>query len=96
MQSRALSVLGVYRSSFSRTENFPPVSASRSVQPMPDNEGSILKEMELRSQQKLLACIRSLPAEDRAVFEKWYADNQKTVPPSDWPGFNRYFPDGLK
>jgi len=63
---------------------------------MPDDGELILKEMELRSQQKLLACIRSLPAEDRAAFEKWYAENQITVPPSDWPGFNKYFPDGLK
>ena len=63
---------------------------------MPDNEGSILKEMELRKQQKLLVYIKSLPAEDRAAFEKWYAENQITVPPSDWPGLKKYFPDGLK
>jgi hypothetical protein len=63
---------------------------------MPDNEGSILKEMELRRQQKILTCIKSLPAEERAVFDKWYAEAQLMTPTSDWPGFQKYFPDGLK
>ncbi len=56
-----------------------------------------LEEIELlRQQGQLLARIKSLPMEERAAFEKWYAENQRTVPTVDWPGFKKYFPEGLK
>jgi hypothetical protein len=63
---------------------------------MPIDDGAMLREMELRRQQKLLACIKSLPVDERAAFEKWYAKTEETTPTSDWPGFKKYFPDGLK
>lgn len=65
---------------------------------MPDNERSFaLREIELmRHQQRLLNCIKSLPVEERAAFDQWYAENQIAVLTSDWPGFKKYFPDGQK
>jgi hypothetical protein len=61
-----------------------------------NDDGAMLKELELRWQKRLLACIKSLPAEERAAFDKWYAEIEETTPTSDWPGLKKYFPDGLK
>ena len=63
---------------------------------MPNDDGTMFKELELRKQQKLLGCIKSLPADERAAFEKWYAKIEETTSTSDWPGFRKYFPDGLQ
>jgi CRP-like cAMP-binding protein len=38
---------------------------------MPNDGGTLFKEMQLRRQLKLLVDIKSLPAEERAVFDKW-------------------------
>jgi hypothetical protein len=59
-------------------------------------ETPIVIEIELRRQQQLLTCIKSLSVEERAAFDKWYAEHQVGVPTSDWPGFKKYFPDGLR
>jgi hypothetical protein len=43
---------------------------------MPDDDGTMLKEMEMRRQQKLLACIKLLPIEGRVAFDKWYGESK--------------------
>lgn len=41
---------------------------------------------------KMLACVETLPADERAVFDKWDAQRTGDVGASDWPGFEKYLP----
>jgi hypothetical protein len=64
---------------------------------MPHDEQEYLKKAKLvRKRKTILARISSLPVDERFAFEKWYAENQRVKSPSDWPGFKKYFPDGVK
>jgi hypothetical protein len=64
---------------------------------MPNDEQTNLERAELvRKRGMILARIRSLRLEERFAFEKWYAENQRTMSPSDWPDLKKYFPDGFK
>jgi hypothetical protein len=42
--------------------------------------------------EKVVACVESLPPDERGAFDKWDSERTGDVNTSEWPGFSKYLP----
>jgi hypothetical protein len=41
----------------------------------------------------MVECIEAMPADERAVFQKWDSERPEGIRTSDWPGFKTRLPE---
>jgi hypothetical protein len=57
-----------------------------------EQERELYQQAVLEWYRKMLACLDSLPPDERAAFEQWDKARPIGVVTSDWPGFDKYLP----